>query len=450
MRAIRGAICAHDNSKDAIYQATQRLLGVMMERNRLGASDVVAAFFTMTPDLNADFPAYAARDMGWVDVPMLGAQESLVPGAPHRAIRALVLAEGDAPVKPVYLGRAAAMRPDLAEPGDAERWDADRPSDGTAGSAKRLRGRLLVVGLGLVGGSLAAGIRRSGLFEAVQGFDVDRDTAHTALRRGLVDDLATDLEVAGRQADLIVLATPVSEIVRLLRRLGRHLEPGVVVTDVGSTKRNVVDAMSTLPVGVGAVGGHPMAGSTSSGAGAADPDLFRGSRWAVVPAQRTDERSLAAVEEVARELGARPVRMSADDHDRIVAVTSHLPAVLAVGLTELAGRTGRDIAQEAFLAGPGFADSTRLAGGDPVMTSQMLAENSDNLRIAVEKLTANLHELVEYASDDSATLASRLTEARGLRASLAERSAAVGHRPGAGGPALGTIKAEESDALDSL
>jgi prephenate dehydrogenase len=419
MRGIRGAICADDNTRDSIYRATQALLRELMKRNGLRTEDILAAFFTMTPDLNADFPAYAARELGWVRVPMLGAQESLVPGAPQRAIRVLVLAEGEGDSRAAYLGRAAAMRPDLAEPGDPS-WDEERPET-HLGKAEQARG-LLVVGLGLIGGSVAAGARRSGLYAAVRGYDRDPKNAAMALERGLVDGVAVDLEADAARADMIVLATPVSAILRLIEDLGRHLRPGAVVTDVGSTKRGIVEALGNLPGGIGAVGGHPMAGSTASGAAAANPDLFKGARWAVVECARTDADALTAVEALVRSLGARPVRMRAEDHDRMVAMTSHLPALVAAALVETVGVAGPTGGDE-WLVGPGFLSTSRLAGGDPEMTSQMLADNADYLEEAVEAFVARLQECARTATGDPLTLAGRLAEARDLRQVLTRPAA---------------------------
>lgn len=415
MRGIRGAICAEDNSRDSIYRATQSLLSELVERNHLQTHQIIAAFFTMTPDLDADFPAYAAREMGWDRVPMLGAQESLVPGAPERAIRVLVLAEGEGEPRVVYLGRAAAMRPDLAEPGD-ELWRAADPLPGR-GQASGER-ELLVVGLGLIGGSVAAGARRSKLFERVLGYDRDGSAAELALQRGLVEDVAADLEVAAGRADMVVLATPVSAIVRLLGELGACLKPGTIVTDVGSTKRRIVESMANLPAGIAAVGGHPMTGGTASGAAAADPDLFRGTRWALVESARTDASAVREIEAFVDALGAQPVWFDAEEHDRIVSVTSHLAAAVAVGLVQTVAAAGRSGGDAELLIGPGFRSTSRLAAGDPRMTADMLSDNADFLGNAIGGFISSLQELAVNIAGDRAALREQLTRAREARASL--------------------------------
>jgi monofunctional chorismate mutase len=392
------------------------LLAELTERNELTGDDVLAAFFTMTPDLNADFPAYAARDAGWTDVPMLGAQESLVPGAPERVIRVLALAGGDRPARHVYLGRAAAMRADLAEPGDAEAWDGSSEAAPGAGADRGALGQLLVVGLGLIGGSVAAGARASGLFTAVRGYDKDSGQAAVAVRRRLVDVAADDLATELARADMVVLATPVDEVVKVIDSFGETLCPGTVVTDVGSTKRRIVAAMSRLPERVRAVGGHPMTGRTASGASAAAAELFRGARWALVPCDRTDEEALRRVEMLVRGFGAEPVHMDSATHDEMVAMTSHLPAVLAVGLVELAA--GARDAESEVLTGPGFRSASRLADGDPLMTAQMLTDNADNLGRAIEAVIGRLNDLKGALTDDATRLRARLEDARLARSSL--------------------------------
>ncbi len=410
MRGIRGAICAEANTKQAIHRATQNLLEELVRRNGLRLDDVLAALFTMTPDLDADFPAYAARNLGWTSVPMLGAQESDVTGAPQRAIRVLVLAQGDSPTRHVYLGEAAAMRPDLAEPGDLE-WRLPSAVSGEVGDREKPQGRLLVVGLGLIGGSVAVAARESCRFSAVRGFDRDRDTASLAERLGLVDATGSDLGEELGRADLVVLAVPVQEIVKLVSQVGRRVAPGAVVTDVGSTKRHIVSAMGKLPEGVRAVGGHPMAGSTYSGPRAARGDLVHNREWAVVSTSRSDDVALERVEALVEAVGARPVGIDADVHDAVVAITSHLPVLLAVGLVERAAELNDGLAAHEFLSGPGFAGASRLAAGDAKMTAQMLADNADKVASAIDGFIDTLGELREAMVVSPESLQQRLSRA---------------------------------------
>lgn len=418
MRAIRGAICAEANTRVAIYAATQTLLRTIVERNRLERHELVSVFFTMTPDLDAEYPAYAARDMGWAEIPMLGAVETSVPGALTRVIRVLLLAEGDAAARHVYLGRAAQMRPDLAGPGDETLWNGHAREPHISeprGSASS--GTLLVVGLGLVGGSIAGGARRAGIFGRVAGYDPDREVAARARARGLVDDLP-EWTAAAAEADLIVLATPLGALPGWVRDVGRVARAGTVVTDVGSLKRDVVSAMDELPSAIRAVGGHPMAGSERTGVDAADPRLFEGAPWALVPTRRTDDDALARVRALVRALGARPVPVAAEEHDRAVAVTSHLPALVACALALAAGRAAGMRPAVVGLVGPGFRSTTRLAAAPPALSADLLTGNRAHVAEDARELIRALEEILDVARDRHA-LHELLRRARDERRRLA-------------------------------
>lgn len=426
MIGIRGAIRVERNDRDAIYRDTQRLLREIMDRNGLTEDDIVSAFFTMTPDLNADFPAYAARQMGWTRVPMLGAQETAVPGALDRTIRVLVQAGGEGPVHHVYLGEAASMRPDLAEEGDATR-DLDHSV-----SVEPEFGPLLVVGLGLVGGSVALAVRRAGVFSEVLGQDRAEESLVKARRAGAVDQASDDPTAHLGRADAVLLAIPVGEIRGWIREFGPRLARGTVIVDVGSTKREIVEAMSDLPAGVEAVGAHPMAGSEESGMGAARPDLFHGRRWALVETDRTGDRARRIVRALVEAVGGVPFWTGASVHDATVARTSHLPYLASVALARLAAEEGAASPEEIrALVGPGLKDMTRLAASDPVLMAEILVSNWSEVRRALERYGEALQELGRaidvLASGQeppeegrSAAVARLLEEGRRARRSLAE------------------------------
>lgn len=412
MIGIRGAIRVDRNDRDAIYRETQRLLRKMMDRNGLEEDDIVSAFFTMTPDLNADFPAYAARQMGWDRVPMLGAQESAVPGALDRMIRVLLHAETDGPAEHVYLGEAAAMRPDLAREGDAapdlESVSADVPEFGS----------LLVVGLGLIGGSVALAARRTGLFAEVLGHDRSGDALEKARRAGAITEGSTDPgELLGR-AESVLLAVPVAQIPRWLEEWGGELVPGTVVIDVGSTKREIVEAMEGLPEGVEAVAAHPMAGSDESGMGAARPDLFHGAPWALVETDRTGARARRLARSLVDAVGGVPVWMQPEAHDAAAATTSHLPYALSAALTRHVETRRRETTgpELGALVGPGLRDMTRLAASEPRLMAEILATNWPEVRDELRRFQATLSEFadrleaaVEEGEDEEGGPASALT-----------------------------------------
>ncbi len=413
MIAIRGAVRVPRNDAPSIHTETRALLEEMQRRNGLDASRIVSAFFTMTPDLDADFPAHAARRLGWDGVPMLGAQETAVPGAPDRMVRVLLHADVEGPARHVYLGEAAALRPDLA----------GGPSE-PAASAGGERESVLIVGLGLIGGSLAHALSASRRFGPVSGVDRDRAAVEAAVAAGTVT-VAT-AEPDPTQVGTVVLCAPVRAIIEWLREVGPRLRPGQVVIDVGSTKRGIVRAMSELPDGVQAIGAHPMAGSESAGAAAARPGLLRGAIWALVETGRTGDRARAVASALVEETGGKGLFVEAERHDRVVARTSHLPWLVSAALAGTLAADEEVLATP--LAGPGLRDTTRLAGSDPGLLGEILVSNWSNIRQAAERYGAELARLVEEL--DAAASAAAADGAQGGRlaaalAAVRERAATV-------------------------
>ena len=235
--------------------------------------------------------------------------------------------------------------------------------------------RVAVVGLGLVGGSLARALTAAGW--PVIG--VDRPRVRRAARRaGAVSATASSVEGAAG-ADLVVLAAPPAANRALLARLARVAPPGLVVTDVGSVKAPIVrDARRMgLP---GFVGGHPMAGTERQGFSASRADLLRGAPWWIVPA--ADPQATRAVRKLVRAVGARPLTADAAVHDRVVAFLSHAPQVASWALLE-AARADPVARRHLAGAGPGFRDMTRLARGPKALWRQILEENRTEVRRAL-------------------------------------------------------------------
>ena len=285
--------------------------------------------------------------------------------------------------------------------------DADPPVD-----------RVGIVGLGLIGGSIALGIRSA--WPAVRVIGVDRpEVADAAARRGIIDDqrgAALDL----RDADLIVLATPVAAIVDLVRELGGA---GVTttVTDVGSTKRRVMTAARTAGL-VNFVAGHPMAGAARGGLDAARDGLFAGRPWFLTAAAGASSGARARVERLVHALGARAIATDPDEHDRVMAYVSHLPQLLAVALMAAAGESvgERGLAQ----AGRGLDDMTRLASSPPAVWESVFDSNADYVVEALRRLFSVLPPTV---IDDPATLRDLFNRANDWRDRLErQRDAAQG------------------------
>jgi len=232
--------------------------------------------------------------------------------------------------------------------------------------------RVGIAGCGLIGGSLALALRET---HDVRAFD-PAGTGDIARATRLEDLL---------QADVVVVATPLSAVVPTLRSLTARAN-GAVLMDVGSLKREVAAFADSAPATARIVGGHPMAGTTERGYAAARADLFDGRPFFLVPTARSDERAMTVAGDLARAAGAIPTVVSAQEHDRIVAILSGLPLVLARALA----RVGADVSD---LAGPGFRDATRLAQTPPELADALLQGNATEVRAALAKLRAALDDV---------------------------------------------------------
>lgn len=233
--------------------------------------------------------------------------------------------------------------------------------------------RVVIAGLGLIGGSLAADLTQAGW----QVIGVDRaNVCRRARARGLVAETCSSVERAAAAADLVVLAAPPRANIELLLALvvSLHARPGLTVTDVGSVKRGIVQLAERLQL-PGFVGGHPLAGRERAGLRAAHAGLFVGRPWALTPGRTTDPRALRRVRALARAVGARPVDVPAETHDRVLAFLSHLPQLVAWALLDAARADGitRDWLA---LAGPGFRDMTRLAASPTSLWAEILTANA--------------------------------------------------------------------------
>ena len=245
--------------------------------------------------------------------------------------------------------------------------------------ASRL-GRLVVIGLGLIGGSFAKGMRERGLFEEVVGVDLDPESCRIAVASGVVDRCESDLAMACAGAAVIQMAVPILAMEKLLTRLG-ELELGdAVLTDVGSAKGSVVAAARRVFAGRGLrfVPGHPIAGSEKSGVEAANAALFRRHKVILTPLAEVDAAALACVDRLWRELGADVEHMQVEHHDDVLAATSHLPHLLAFGLVDSLAKRSENLEIFRYAAG-GFRDFTRIAGSDPVMWHDIFLANRESV-----------------------------------------------------------------------
>ena len=274
--------------------------------------------------------------------------------------------------------------------------------------------RLTVVGVGLMGGSFAGALH--GTCERVVGVDRDAETLQTACDRDLIDDGFTDLARGVRDANVVVLATPVRSIIQLLDVIGPMLAPGTLLMDLGSTKQTILQKMKHLPSHVDVIGAHPMCGKEISGVSAAERDLYQGRTFILSPLPRTRTSGLALAKALARAVGADPLIIDGARQDFLVGTISHLPYLLACGLVKTAdSMTSPDPLVWDIVAG-GYRDTSRVAGSDVAMMLDILLTNRDNVTEAATTFVEHLQGLIRLIeAGDEEALRSSLTTIRSLR-----------------------------------
>ncbi len=285
---------------------------------------------------------------------------------------------------------------------------------------------ITIVGVGLLGGSLGLAIKAVQPSVKIVGVGHRQSSLDEALRIGAVDEVTLDPPTGVATADLVVLCTPVGLFAPLLKQITPVLKRGAVVTDVGSTKGKVVGDAERILAGRNAfVGSHPIAGSERRGVAFSRTDLFEGKTCILTPTKRTSPTALGRVERFWRAIGMRTTKLSPGDHDRALARVSHLPHALAALLVNVQNP------KELDLSGSGFADSTRIAGGDPVMWRDICLDNRRALRQAVNALREQMDsfcDLLDVADGDG--LADLFARAQKTRADLLEKRLRLRHVEG--------------------
>jgi prephenate dehydrogenase len=404
-RGLRGATTATDNSAAAILAATRELLERLTSRNTLAVEDIASAFFTVTDDLDAAYPALAARELGWTEVALLCAREIPVPGSVARCIRVLLhinTTKSQSDLRHVYLREAVSLRPGFA----------DAASNAAPGTD--VFDRVAIIGLGLMGASLGVALRTGRHARVVAGFDSEPGIAARAQQLGAIDVACDSLRAAVAESDLVVLATPVLAMRDLLEELAPLLDAETVVTDLGSAKATVVAWAESLPQPGQFVGGHPMTGSEQSGVEAANADLFRGCVWCLTPSTQTSGAAIQRVTLLAENLGARVRMLTPDQHDQAVALVSHLPLLAATALTLTVGLSSTAADARALAAG-GFRDTTRVASGSPRMARDICIANRSHVLASLDRYLGTLQAIRDHITEPDDALEELFVTARDTR-----------------------------------
>lgn len=277
--------------------------------------------------------------------------------------------------------------------------------------------RVGIIGLGLIGGSIALGLRAQGV--TVVGFDANPESLQQGLELGVIDEAAATMATAADGVDVVVLAVPVLTVEKVLRELG---EINAVVTDVGSVKQPILGAFRAVYGDIPAnfVPGHPIAGSERHGVAAANGNLFKQHRVLLTPLANTDNAALSLVEGLWHSLGAEVVSMDAEHHDLVLGQTSHLPHLLAYSLIDTLSSQGDSMEIFDYAAG-GLRDFSRIAASDPVMWGDIFLSNRDALLKILDDFSSDLNELKATIEEGNrAELLDRLARSKAARDHFSE------------------------------
>lgn len=282
-----------------------------------------------------------------------------------------------------------------------------------------------IAGLGLMGGSLGLALR--GQVQRVIGVARRAGTVQQALAIGAIDAGCALLAEGAAEADIVVLATPVSVILAQIEELGRlarqgRLRDGVVVTDMGSTKEQICDALERLPASVQPIGAHPMCGKESSGLEVAEADLYHGAPFVLCPLPRTAPQTVALLSALAQAVGACPLQLDPARHDQLTAAISHVPYLASLAVFASAHDAAQIDPMAWQLAASGFRSTTRLAGSDPTMMVDILFSNRAAVLEQLDRLQAHLAHLAALlTAQDAAHLRQLLSITRAARSQFLDQ-----------------------------
>jgi prephenate dehydrogenase len=255
--------------------------------------------------------------------------------------------------------------------------------------------KMLVIGVGLLGASLAKACKERSIVDEVVGYGRNRENLEKAKELNIIDHCPFELSEAVRDADLIVLCTPVSTIVPLIQNLISQVKPGALITDVGSVKDSVVhDADKVVPEGIFFVGSHPIAGGENSGLEASTAKLYQDAKCIVTPTDKTDKAALDKISALWHAVGMRVINLTTDEHDFIFGAVSHLPHIVAYALMNTLGalKTPENRDVTAF-SGAGLKDITRIASSDPVMWRDICLSNRNHSLDLIDRFENKLKKI---------------------------------------------------------
>ncbi|WP_394807729.1 prephenate dehydrogenase [Nitrosomonas sp.] len=279
--------------------------------------------------------------------------------------------------------------------------------------------KLVIIGVGLIGGSFALALRKAGLVKHIVGVGRSKQNMQCAVECGVIDEIAADMTSALYQTDLVFLAMPVGQTAHIMERIAPHLQANTIITDAGSTKQDVIAAARHhLPMQNRHhfVPGHPIAGTEQSGAQAAQADLYRNKHVILTPLPETSMDAVERVSELWQACGAQVSLMPANEHDQVLAATSHLPHILAFTMMNHLHHSTSNPEDLLRFAGSGFRDFTRIASSSPEMWRDICLANREALLEQIDAYQNELKALQEMLkNNDGGVLEKSFSQARSVR-----------------------------------
>lgn len=292
------------------------------------------------------------------------------------------------------------------------------------------------IGLGLIGGSIAKGLRRVRPACRIYAYSHQRKPLEKAQKEGVVDLILDDIDDRLKECDYIFLCTPVSFNAHYLSRVKPFLKDGAIVTDVGSTKASIHQEAKALDLEEYFIGGHPMTGSERTGYESSNSQILENAYYAITPAKKASEENIKKLANLAASIGALPIRLDYKEHDYVVAAISHLPHLIAAGLVNLVRDSDSEQGTMKQIAAGGFKDITRIASSSPIMWEQICLTNGENIALILRDYIHSLNTILEdIENQDKDALFHLFDSSKEYRDSITDRS-------------LGPIKKEHSIYLD--
>lgn len=263
---------------------------------------------------------------------------------------------------------------------------------------------ILIIGLGQIGGSIGLNLVKGRKVGHVAGYDMDRKASLLAARKKGVHSIAPTLAKGLAKADLVILAIPTGEIIKLLPEIERHVPDSSAILDVGSTKAEILRAVNRCHKRINFVGGHPLTGAEGYGFVSANPEIFSGAIFALIPAPETDKNWIRQIKYLVSALGAKPLMINAKNHDRLMAITSGLPYLISLSLMNLAITTAKREPVIWKLIAGSFRSATRVAVSSPKLTADLLFTNKNHIITALDKFIGELsarREIISQGNENS-------------------------------------------------